>query len=221
MFVIGLTGGLGSGKSTVASLLEQKGAKVVNADLVGHEIYRAGTEGWRRIADAFGREVLGPDGEVDRRKLSQIVFSDPQALRRLNSITHPLIKTAIEDRLAEMRASGTAVAVLEAALLIEAKWMDAADEIWVVTAPRDTALDRVAARSGLSRQEAEARLSRQLSDEERAIHAHVIIDNGGSLEGLKRRLDELWTQVEWRSSRGGGPAGRRGKACLPRAGRTA
>jgi len=192
MFVIGLTGGIGSGKSTVSEMLRAKGAALVYADQVGHEVYRSGTAVWDEVVAAFGRQVLTPDREIDRRKLGGIVFADPEARRRLNAITHPPMRRLMAERLDELRRQGVRVAVLEAALLIEAGWVDLADEVWLTLTPPAVAAQRLMERSGLSREEAEARMASQLSNEERLEHADVIIDTDCSLAEVAHRVDELW-----------------------------
>lgn len=192
MFVIGLTGGIGSGKSTVSEMLRAKGAVVISADLVGHEVYRPGTAVWEEVVAAFGRDVLTADREIDRRKLGSIVFADPEARRRLNAMTHPPMRRVMAERLDDLRRQGVRVAVLEAALLIEAGWVDLADEVWLTLVGPAEAAQRLMARSGLSREEAEARIASQLSDQERLEHADVVIDTDCSLADVARRVDELW-----------------------------
>jgi len=192
MFVIGLTGGIGSGKSTVSEMLRAKGAAVVYADLVGHEVYRPGTAVWDEIVAAFGRDVLTADGEIDRRKLGAIVFADPEARRRLNAIAHPPMRRLMAERLDELRRQGVHVAVLEAALLIEAGWADLTDEVWLTLVPPAVAAQRLMERNRLSREEAQARIASQLSNEERLGHADVVIDTDCSLAEVGRRVDALW-----------------------------
>ncbi len=192
MFVIGLTGGIGSGKSTVCDMLRAKGAAVVHADLVGHEVYRPGSAVWDEVVAAFGREVLATDGQIDRRNLGSIVFADPEARRRLNAITHPPMRRLMIERLDDLRRQGERVAVLEAALLFEAGWVDLTDEVWLTLLRPAVAAQRLMERSGLSQQEAEARIASQLSNEERLEHADVVIDTDCSLAEVARRVDELW-----------------------------
>jgi len=192
MFVIGLTGGIGSGKSTVSEMLRAKGAVVVSADLVGHEVYRPGTAVWDEVVAAFGRDVLTADREIDRRKLGSIVFADPEARRRLNAITHPPMRRLMAERLDDLRRQGARVAVLEAAILIEAGWVDLADEVWLTLVGPAEAAQRLMARSRLTREEAEARIASQLSNQERLEHADVVIDTDCSLAEVARRVDELW-----------------------------
>lgn len=195
MFVIGLTGGIGSGKSTVSDMLRAKGAATVYADQIGHEVYRPGTPAWDQVVAAFGRQVVGDDGQIDRRKLGQIVFSDPEARRRLDAITHPPMEQMMSERLEELRRQGTRVAVLEAAILIEAGWDHLADEAWVTVVSPDVAAQRSMERSGLSRERIEARIAAQLSNEERLKHAQVVIDTNCSLAEVAQRVDELWDDL--------------------------
>ncbi len=135
MRVIGLTGGIAAGKSTIAQILAELGAVVIDADKVGHEAYRRGTEAWRALVAHFGDGILTPDGEIDRRKLGAIVFADPDQRKALQDIVWPRMKEMIRQRLAELRAAGVQVAVIEAAVLIEAGWTDLVDEVWVVQVP--------------------------------------------------------------------------------------
>ena len=195
MFVIGLTGGIGSGKSTVSDMLRAKDAATVYADQIGHEVYRPGTPAWDQVVAAFGRQVVGDDGQIDRRKLGQIVFSDPEARRRLDAITHPPMEQMMSERLEELRRQGTGVVVLEAAILIEAGWDHLADEVWVTVVSPDVAAQRSMERSGLSRERAEARIAAQLSNEERLKHAQVVIDTNCSLVEVAQRVDELWDDL--------------------------
>ena len=192
MLVIGLTGGIGTGKSEVSSLLEDLGAALVNADLVGHEVYRAGTDGWRELVNAFGGDVLGPDHEVDRARLGERVFGDPDALDRLNAITHPRIFEIIQQRLRMLEETRTLVAVVEAALLIEADWTALVDEIWVVTAPEATVIQRIGRRDNSSRDAVRARIYVQMPQSESVKHADAVIENNGSRSELAAIVDELW-----------------------------
>ena len=196
MRTIGLTGGIGSGKSTVAKLLAQLGAHVINADLVGHEVYRPGSEGWQRVVDAFGRAVVGPDGTIDRKCLGALVFADPKALKRLNAIVHPLIYREIERRISALRRDGLRnPIVVEAAILIEADWLPLVDELWLVVARRDVVVERVRAERGLDAAQIDARLAAQLTDDERRRHAQLVIENNGSLDDLRTQIGAAWTRV--------------------------
>jgi dephospho-CoA kinase len=193
---IGLTGGIGSGKSTVARILARLGAEVVHADVVGHEVYRPGSEGWQRVVDGFGRDIVGSDGAVDRKRLGAIVFADPAALKRLNSIVHPLIFREIKERIAARRRQGFhAPIVVEAAILIEANWLPLVDEVWVVVANRAAVLERVRAERGLNAGQIEARIAAQLDDSERRRYAQVVIENNGSVSELEEKIRAAWASV--------------------------
>ena len=192
MFVIGLTGGIGSGKSEVARLLKELGAEVIDADRVGHQAYQPHTEAWEAVVEAFGQEILQPNEEVDRRALGAIVFSAPEQLARLNAIMHPRMQRMIEEQLGEFGAQGAAVVVLEAAILIEAGWQVLVDEVWVAAASEEVVVDRVRRRNNLADEEIRRRIRSQLSNEERAKQATVVIENNGSLEDLNQSIRELW-----------------------------
>ena len=199
MFVIGLTGGIGTGKSEVSRLLGELGAEVIEADRVAHEAYEPGTPGWREVVEAFGEGVLGADGRIDRKRLGGIVFDDEQARERLNGIIHPIVRQLLEERIAGLDRTGTRVVVIEVPLLVEAikqqsRWTRMLDEIWVVTAPEEKAVTRVQARSGLDETAIRARIRSQATERERIEHADAVIDNSGSLEGLKREVTNLWRE---------------------------
>jgi dephospho-CoA kinase len=191
--VLGLTGGIGSGKSAAAQILGELGAVLVDADRVGHETYQPGTPGWQQVVDEFGREVVAADGTIDRARLGAIVFADATKLARLNAIVHPLIRAAVARRIEAERAAGRAAAVVvEAALLVEAKWDALVDEVWVVTARREVIEQRLMAQRGLDRAAIATRMRAQLSEQERAARADVIVDNSGSLDALRAALTTLW-----------------------------
>jgi len=194
MKIIGLTGGIGSGKSTVSRFLAGMGASVIDADKVGHDVLRS-PDIRREIVGVFGEQVL-TRGEIDRSRLGEAVFGNAEALVRLNNITHPGIRRIVESRLGELRRQGVKVAVLEAPLLVEADWASAVDEVWVVVAPEDKVLEWLKKRSSLSEAESLARIRSQISSEERVKYADVVIDNNGSLEELKAKIQELWQHMD-------------------------
>ena len=194
MKVIGLAGGIGAGKSEVSRILGEMGAEVLNADRFGHEVYLPGTDGHREVVEAFGEDVLQPNGEVDRRALGSKVFGNPEAMARLNAIAWPRIRQKIEDGIAEQRQQGASVVVLDAAVLIEAGWTDAADEVWVVTAPEADVISRLQARNNLTEEQVRARMASQMSPEERAKHADVVVSNDGDLQELHRKIESLWQE---------------------------
>ena len=194
MIVIGLTGGIGTGKSTVTMTLEELGSHVVYADRLGHEAYRPGTEVWKQVVEAFGEDVLQADSEVDRRKLGAIVFGDPQALQRLNQIVHPWMYHEMQRRLEELRRQGVKVVVLEAAILIEASWTSLTDQVWVTTAPVDVVVERLRGRNGLSREQVLTRVQSQMSSEERIKHADVVVDTDCPMAEVPKRVAALWQE---------------------------
>ena len=196
MKVIGLTGGIGSGKSTVTRFLEGKGAVVLDADKVGHEAYQPNTETWREVVSAFGKQIVTSDGEIDRKKLGGIVFSNPELLTRLNQIMHPRMFDMMKERIEEYRQQGAKVLVLEAAILIEAGWIPLVDEVWVTVASVSEVVNRAIERTGLPEEQIRARIRSQLSNEERTRQADVVISNDGSLDELKIKVEGLWQRLE-------------------------
>ena len=199
MFVIGLTGGIGTGKSEVSRLLGELGAELIEADKVAHEAYEPGTPGWREVVEAFGEGVLDADGRIDRKALGGIVFDDEEARERLNAIIHPIVRRLLEERIARHEREGARAVVVEVPLLVEAikqqsRWTQMLDEIWVVTAPEEQAVARVRARSGLDETAIRARIGSQATERERIEFADAVIDNGGSLEGLRREVTNLWRE---------------------------
>ena len=192
MKVIGLTGGIGSGKSTVSQFLAELGAVILDADRVGHEALKPDTEVWRKVVAAFGRQILTPNGDIDRAKLGEMVFGNPGSLSRLNQIMHPRIYDMVKAQLEGYRRQGVEVVVLEAPLLIEAGWTSLVDEVWVTVAPEATVLRRLKQGIGLSESESLARIRSQLSSEERIRHAEVVINTDCSLDELRARVEELW-----------------------------
>jgi dephospho-CoA kinase len=194
--VIGLSGGIGSGKSSVAAILAELGARVIDADQIGHEVYRPGTEGFRRVVDAFGPGVVGADGTIDRTALGRIVFADPAALARLNAIVHPLIVEELRRRIAAaLEEPSDRPVVVEAAVLAEEGWWGLFDRLWVVSVSPATAIARVTASRGLTREEVQRRLAAQMADAERRRHADVVIENEGSREELRARVEEAWERL--------------------------
>lgn len=197
MIVIGLTGGILTGKSTVSGILENLGAVIIDADKVGHEAYRPHTETWEQIVSAFGKQVLKPDGEIDRRKLAEKVFKDPSALQKLNRITHPRMFQMMKDRVERLRQENkTEVVVLEAAVLIEADWLPLVDRVWVTVAPEETVIQRLVNRSALTEEQARARIQSQLSMAERVKYADVVIDTNCTLAEVKSRVEQLWHDLQ-------------------------
>lgn len=192
MRVIGLTGGIASGKSTVARILERLGVPVIDADRLAREVVEPGTPALAAIVAAFGVAVLGPEGRLDRAKLGTIVFGDPEARRKLERITHPAIGALADDLLAGYRQGGEPVVIYMAPLLIEAGVTGRVDEVWVVYVDRETQTARLCAREGISPQEARLRIDSQMPMEEKAALGRLVIDNRGTPEELERQVVGIW-----------------------------
>jgi dephospho-CoA kinase len=195
MIVIGLTGGFGSGKSTVAGMVQELGARVMDADRVAHQLYQPGTAAFDEVVRAFGREIVGENGEIDRRKLGQKVFGDPQALKRLNAVLHPRILDRVKETLEGWRGEGVKVAVVEAALLLEAGWAPMADQVWVTVASEAKVKERLRASKDLTDEEIEARLASQMPAEEKARRAQVVIDTDGTLDEVREEVERQWGRL--------------------------
>jgi dephospho-CoA kinase len=191
MKIIGITGIIGSGKSTVAGFLRELGAEVINADEIGHQVYEPGTTGWSKMVAAFGDEILTKGGQIDRSKLGQIVFESNTARARLNSITHPLITREIQAQLSVLRQRKVSLVVIEAALLIEAGWESLIDELWVTTAPREVIYRRLKTRNGMPRAAILARIKAQMPVNRQRQYATRVIDTNISLEKLRARIIRL------------------------------
>ena len=194
--VIGLTGGIASGKSTAARHLAFLGAHVIDADALGHRAYEPDTDAYRAVLATFGEDLRGSDGQLDRKALGARVFGDPRAMKRLTDIMWPEIRRLAEVEIAAARETDPgAVVVLEAAVLFEAGWQDAVDETWVIAVDRDQALLRAMTRDGLDESAVQARIDAQLSNAERAALADVVVDNSGTEDAMRSRLDDEWTRV--------------------------
>jgi len=188
---VGLTGGIGAGKSAVAARLAARGAAVVDADAVAREVVAPGTAGLAEVAAAFGPVVLAADGSLDRPALGRIVFADPAARRRLEAITHPRIGARTAELAAAAEAAGTAVLVHDVPLLVESGLQGTYDVVLVVEAPLDVRLARLAGR-GLPAAEARARIASQATDSQRRAVATYVVNNAGSLAELDARVEGLW-----------------------------
>jgi dephospho-CoA kinase len=197
--VIGLTGGIGSGKSTVAAILAELGAVVIDSDKIGHEVYRPGTEGFRRVVDAFGADIVAADGTIDRRQLGACVFGNPDALARLNSLVHPLIGEEVVRRIQAARDASEARGVPPPPIVIEFIILPPSwrffDRMWVVIVSRETAIARVTSSRGMSRQEVEQRIDAQVSNEERRRVADVVIENDGTMAELRAKVEAAWQEL--------------------------
>jgi dephospho-CoA kinase len=196
MLTIGLTGGIGSGKSTVTQIIGEFGAPILDADKVAHTTYAPGGPAYDAVIAAFGADIVAADRTIDRKKLGAIVFGKPEQLNKLTSIVWPATFESIRRNVADLRASGAKLPiVVEAAILIEANWQPLFDEIWLVRAPREQVVARIESQRGLKPSETEARIRAQLSDEERGKQATLIIENNGSIEELHELLKEVWAEA--------------------------
>ena len=196
MTVIGLTGGIASGKSTAAEYLEKLGAYVIDADLLGHRVYEPGTVAFAEVVATFGRDVVDADGNIDRKILGGKVFGQPQNLEKLTNIVWPEIRRMAKAEIETAhKADPTRVVVLEAAVLFEAGWEDVVKEIWVVSLDRDSAARRAGVRDGVDETAVQKRLDAQMTNEERVARADVVIDNSGSEADLLAQLDVRWRHI--------------------------
>jgi len=196
MYVIGLTGNIASGKTAVADRLEALGARVICADTVAREVVRPGSEGLRRVGEAFGDGVIRPDGSLDRATLGRIVFGDANQRMRLEAILHPLIVGSIRQTLSAWESEApSAVAVVNAALLIEIGLHETADEVWLVEARDDIRLRRIMHRDGLSGDEARARMESQMPSAQKRRFADRVLINNGTNEELIEQVDALWART--------------------------
>ncbi|MCX4232874.1 dephospho-CoA kinase [Streptomyces sp. NPDC020707] len=201
MLKVGLTGGIGAGKSEVSRLLVEHGAVLIDADRIAREVVAPGTPGLAAVVDAFGKEVLAADGTLDRPKLGSIVFADPDRLAVLNSIVHPLV--GARSRALEEAAAADSVVVHDVPLLTENGLAKLYDLVIVVDAPTETQLDRLVRLRGMTEEDARARMAAQATREERREIADVVIDNDVPLETLRQRVREVWADLERRAGAAG------------------
>jgi dephospho-CoA kinase len=195
MRLIGLTGGIASGKSLVSRQLQRLGATVIDADRVARDVVQPGRPGWEMIVKEFGRSFIDSDGGLDRKALGQLVFNNPRELERLNRITHPLILAEIEKLLQKYRSGPEEVVVLDAPLLFETGLDRCVDEVWVVMVDHQTQVKRLMGRDRLTEQEAEHRTLLQIPLEEKASRADRVIDNRGLPEETEQQVKEAWHLV--------------------------
>jgi len=198
MRIIGLTGGIGSGKSTAAGFLKDLGAEVIDLDKAGHEALKKGGGAYEKVVKEFGAGILDDKGEINRARLGEIVFKDNAALKRLTKIIHPVIDAFVEQKVIECRLKGIEVLVLEAAAMLESAKTWQVDEIWVTTADDKMVLARLKTRPGYSEEDIRRRINSQITNAERIKQADVIIDNDGMLAELKTRVKEEWEKLQGR-----------------------
>ena len=207
MLLVGLTGGIGSGKSTVASMLERRGAVVFDADTFARHALDPGTRGYQQVLETFGPQLLTEEGDIDREALAAMVFADPEGRRRLEAIVHPEVARLFHQSVEPFRETERIV-VYSVPLLVEAGLQSAFDVVVVVVADEDGRVARLARDRRMSEESARARIRAQASDEDRRRVADLLIDNGGSVEDLERQVERLWQELLARSSPP--PAGGRG-----------
>ena len=192
MFVIGLTGGIGTGKTEVTHVLRELGAVVIESDKVAHLSYRPGTDAYEDIIDQFGREILDESGVIDRAKLGGLVFAVPELRIHLEMIVWPAARSWIEERLIQEKERGTKIVVIEVPKLFEAGWDDLADAVWTIEAPSDLIAQRLNMRSNLGEAEKNARVKAQITSVERAERADLLIENTAKLADLREQITNLW-----------------------------
>ncbi|MDQ6771778.1 MAG: dephospho-CoA kinase [Candidatus Dormibacteraeota bacterium] len=195
MRLIGLTGGIGTGKSTVSGILREQGVTVIDADEATRAVQAPGSVGLRRLAQDFGQSILTAGGELDRARLAAVAFADPAARARLNAIVHPLVRAWMAERTAEAAARGDPVVVLDIPLLFESRGTEGLDAVILVYAPDEVALERLTGRRGLARADAEARIAAQMSILEKRDRTPFVIDNTGDLGHLRAEVDRVWSEV--------------------------
>lgn len=201
MTVIGLTGGIASGKSTLSAYARKKGAHVIDADVIGHRAYEPGTACFDAVVSEFGQDIVASDGSIDRRALGAKVFSGGSSLQRLTDIVWPAIKEMAQLEITEVkRADPNRTIVLEAAVLLEAGWQDFVDEVWVSVVDTETAISRTIKRDGIDRAAVQSRIDAQLSNEARIEAADVVFANSGTESDLLDQLDHEFKKLDTRST---------------------
>ena len=195
MKIIGLTGGIACGKSTVSRVLRALGAAIIDADALAHELSQPNQPIFNAYVERFGREIVTAGGTLDRATIAARVFSDPVVRAEVDAVTHPLIRTAAEERLCAARAAEKRAAVLDVPLLFEAGWDTLADEVWVVALPAEEQIARLLARDKtMSEGEARARISAQMPLAEKCARADIVIDNSGTVEETRECIEQLWRE---------------------------
>ena len=191
MYTIGLTGGIGTGKSEVLSILRDLGASTVEADLLAHEIYSPGKPAWQDIIDTFGSSILTAEQQINRKKLGEIVFANKNKLSKLNQIVHPRMFEHLKDFIEEQKIAGVRLLVIEAAVLIEAGWTEMVDSVWVVKASKGTIINRLKKKTTLTEKQITQRINAQISDAQRQEKANEILTNNGDKSDLRDQVREL------------------------------
>ncbi|MCK5390842.1 MAG: dephospho-CoA kinase [Deltaproteobacteria bacterium] len=196
MKVIGLTGNIASGKSVVASLLEDLGAKVIDADDIARKVVEPKGPAWNEIVDVFGEDILNTDNSINRKALGEIIFNDDQKRNILNDITHPKIIQKVRETVETYQNENVEVVIIEAALIVEKGGLkDLIEGLIVVTSDEKSQLDRLKKRNGLSREEALSRINSQMPTQEKALHADYVIDNSGTIDKTQYQVKSIWNEI--------------------------
>jgi dephospho-CoA kinase len=196
MLNVGLTGGISTGKTTIARMLLEKGACLIDFDALAHDVQLPETDVWREIVETFGQDILAPDNTIDRNKLGAIVFSDPTKLQRLNEIVHPAVFREWQKRLQQIESvQPDAIVLSDIPLLIEIGAQDRVDMVLLVYISIDEQMERLIQRNGYSREYAEKRISSQMPIEKKVQYARIVINNQGSLDQAKVRVENVWQEL--------------------------
>ena len=195
MIIIGVTGNIGSGKSTVCQILAQLGATIINADKLAHETYKPHSKTWQKLITAFGKNIVKANQEIDRQKLGQMVFSDPDALAKLNQIVHPGVYHLAQERIETYRCQKLKAIIVEATLLLEAGWTDLVDKVWLIISPQDVAIQRLIHHKGIPEAQILNRLKSQMPTQEKMRCADEIIYNDGTIPQLEAKVARLWHKL--------------------------
>jgi dephospho-CoA kinase len=195
MYIIGLTGGIASGKSTVSAMLAELGACIVDADKIARDIVAPKQPAWQEIVARFGDEIILADGSMNRALLGEIVFKDQSERAWLENITHPYIRSQMQDDINKAQDRGCAIVILDVPLLIESGWQSQTDEVWVVYVEEQVQLSRLMSRNGLSAAQAMARVKAQMSLNEKIQYADVVIDNNKDIHEVRSQVNKLWYEL--------------------------
>ncbi len=197
MLIIGLTGGVASGKSLVSEVWRKEGAYIIDADQIARDLVKPYSDSWKDIVDVFGIEVVQEDGNINRRRLASIIFSNPEKREHLNKILHPRIKEEINKRINEIRDKNPkAIVVIDAPLLIESKDYRQVDKVVVVTSSEDNQIERIKLRNGLRKEEAKMIIDSQMPLSEKLKFADFVIENDGSIEDVRKRAIEIFKEIK-------------------------
>ena len=191
MYIIGLTGGIGSGKTEALKILQGLGGSIIEADLLTHQLYAPGQDAWHDIVSIFGRSILTTKQQINRHRLGEIVFTNTEKLRELNQIAHPRMLSLLKELIEQHRMSGTKLLIIEAAILVEARWNEIVDSVWVVEASKETVIQRLEKKKKLTRLQIAQRIATQISQTERRKSADIVIKNSGTKSQLASQITQL------------------------------